>query len=143
MPRSSASADNASIGSITPCGYDGAEPTRSTVRSSIAAAMALASARMSAPTGTLTASTPRQCAALSNAAWAEVGRTMRGAVIAARSRCALTASMIDSVPPLVTTPPTSSSPPSRSAVMATISASSFVVLGHRSTCSGLCWECSA
>ena len=53
MPRSRASADSSSIGSITPCGYDGAEPTTSTVRSSIAAAMAPASARMSGPTGTL------------------------------------------------------------------------------------------
>ena len=31
-------------------------------------------------------------------------------------------------------------PPSMSAVMATISASYLIALGHRSACSGLAWE---
>ena len=105
--------------------------------------MAATSARMSGPTGTLTGSTPKQCAALSNAAWAVSGSTICGRSTAARSRWALTASMIDSVPPEDTTPATSSPPPSMSAVIATISASNLVALGHRSTCSGLLWECSA
>ena len=54
------------------------------------------------------------------------------------------ASRMESVPPEDTEPQTvvtpSGPPPSMSAVMATISASNLITLGHRSACSGLAWE---
>ena len=53
------------------------------------------------------------------------------------------ASRMLSVPPEVTVPQTFSSPPSIAAVMATISASYFVPLGHRSAWSGFDWDVSA
>ena len=69
----------------------------------------------------------------------------------AQSRYVFIAMRMLSVPPLVTVPQTSrwgswtraASAPSIAAVMATISASYFVALGHRSACSGLTWEFSA
>jgi hypothetical protein len=42
-----------------------------------------------------------------------------------------------SVPPELTVPHTPSTSPSMRAAIATISASNFTVLGHRSACSGL------
>ena len=62
MPRSAAAAATGGTGSMTPCAYDGAETTTSTVRSgasSTAAIIAAGSARKSGPTGTTTASTPK------------------------------------------------------------------------------------
>jgi hypothetical protein len=59
MSRAAASAAISSIGSMTPCGYCGAEPTTSTVFSSIAASIAATSARQSAPTGTRRLSSPK------------------------------------------------------------------------------------
>jgi hypothetical protein len=56
------------------------------------------------------------------------------------------ASRIDSVPPEVTVPQAgapASAPPSMAAVIETISASNFDVLGHRSVCSGFAWLNSA
>jgi hypothetical protein len=61
-PRAAASAASSVTGSTTPCAYDGALATTSTVRSrsaSTAAAVATGSARKSGPTGTTTASTPK------------------------------------------------------------------------------------
>ena len=55
---SAARAASSGIGSITPWGYWGAEPTTSTVRSSMRSAAASTSARQSAPTGTLRTSKP-------------------------------------------------------------------------------------
>ena len=66
--------DLAPIGSITPCGYAGAEPTSSTVFGVIAAAIAAASALKSAPTGTRTERTSKYAAPFSNAACALVGQ---------------------------------------------------------------------
>ena len=45
MPRSAAIAASSGMGSITPCAYDGAEPTTRTVEASTAAVMAGTSAR--------------------------------------------------------------------------------------------------
>jgi hypothetical protein len=59
MPRDAASAASSGIGSTTPCAYDGAEPTTSTVDPSTAAAVAATSARKSGPTGTTRAVTPK------------------------------------------------------------------------------------
>ena len=58
-PRAAAAAAISVTGSTTPCAYDGALATTSTVRSSIAAAIAPGRARKSAPTSTSTASTPK------------------------------------------------------------------------------------
>ena len=58
-PAAAAAAAISVTGSTTPWAYDGALATTSTVRSSIAAAIAAGSARKSAPTGTSTASTPK------------------------------------------------------------------------------------
>ena len=59
MPRDAASAASSWTGSTTPCAYDGAEPTTSTVDASMAAAVAATSARRSGPTGTTRAVTPK------------------------------------------------------------------------------------
>src|SRR4029077_12492626 len=59
MSRRAASAAISGIGSITPCGYCGADPTSNTVLSSMAASIAAASARQSAPTSTRRLSTPK------------------------------------------------------------------------------------
>ena len=58
------------------------------------------------------------------------------------------ASRMLSVPPEETVPATGAAgstcrAPSMSAVIATISASNFVALGHRSGCSGLLWDWTA
>ena len=58
-PQRSASAAISATGSITPCGYCGAEATRSTVLGETASAMAAGSARQSARTGTRTERTPK------------------------------------------------------------------------------------
>ena len=58
-PRSCAAAASSAIGSTTPWAYDGADPTTSTVLSSMAAAIAAASARKSGPTGTTRVPTPK------------------------------------------------------------------------------------
>ena len=58
-PRRSASAAISVTGSTTPWAYDGALATTSTVRSSIAAAIAAGRARKSSPTATTTGSTPK------------------------------------------------------------------------------------
>ena len=96
---------------------------------------------------------PKYCAALSNAACAVTGATISGSVMPrrprAQSRYVFIASRMLSVPPEETVPQTGrrgrprGRPPSMFAVMATISASNFVALGHRSGCSGLLCECSA
>ena len=66
-----------------------------------------------------------------NAACAVIGTTMRGAATSGRaSRAALTASRIDSVPPLVKMPGVASSPPSREATAPTTARSSATVLGN-------------
>ena len=58
-PRAAAAAAISVTGSTTPWAYDGALATTSTVSSSMASAIAAASARKSGPTGTRTASTPK------------------------------------------------------------------------------------
>ena len=59
-PRAAAAAAMGTTGSTTPCAYDGALTTTSTVRSSIAAAIAAGSAvNGPASTGTVTASTSK------------------------------------------------------------------------------------
>ena len=101
MPRSRASSESSPIGSIDAVRVATA-PSRRRAPSARRSRgrVAATSARMSGPTGTRTASTPRQCAALSKAAWAGLGQHhLRARRRPARSRCALTASMIDSVPP--------------------------------------------
>ena len=113
------------MGSITPCGYCGADPTTSTVFSVIAARIASTSARKSARTGIECTTRPNPCAALWNAACALFASTISGAVIprsfAPRSRAASTAIRMLSVPPEVMKPATCSSPCNRSAVMRTTS----------------------
>ena len=69
-PTLAASSATAAIGSTTPCGYCGAEPTTSTVWSSTAAAIASTSAAQSSATGVVTIGIPNRCADLWNAAWA-------------------------------------------------------------------------
>ena len=59
IPREAARAASDGMSSTTPCAYDGAEPTTSTVDSSMAAAVAATSARKSGPTGTTRAVTPK------------------------------------------------------------------------------------
>jgi hypothetical protein len=58
-PTSAASAASSGIGSMTPCGYCGAEPATSTVFSLTHAAIASTSARQSSRTGTLHTFTPK------------------------------------------------------------------------------------
>ena len=103
-----ASAAISGIGSTTPCGYCGAEPTTSTVFGPTAAAMASTSAVQSSRTGVVTTRMPNRWADLWNAAWALSARTISGAVtprsMRPRSRAARTAHWIDSVPPLVRNP---------------------------------------
>ena len=125
-PTVPASAAIAGMSSTTPCGYWGAEPTTSTVRSSTAAAMASTSAVQSSRTGTLWRRTPKRWAALWKAAWALSATTISGSVTPrsalARSRAAFTAHRIDSVPPLVRKPAAESGPWRSSAVHPTTSA---------------------
>ncbi len=59
IPRSWARAAMSAMGSTTPWGYDGAEPTTMMVESVQASASALTSTRKSAPTGTRTSSTSK------------------------------------------------------------------------------------
>ena len=120
-----ATAAMAGIGSITPCGYCGAEPTTSTVFGPTASAIASTSAVQSAPTGVVTMRMPNRCADLWNAAWALSATTISGAVMPRsarpRSRAASTAHWIDSVPPLVRKPAAVSGACSRPAVHPTTS----------------------
>ena len=61
IPRAAASAATSATGSRTPCAYDGAETTSSTVESVTAAAIASGAARkVRGSTGTVTTSTPRR-----------------------------------------------------------------------------------
>jgi hypothetical protein len=124
-PHSEASAARSGIGSITPCGYCGAESTMSTVFAVISAAIASTSARQSARTGTDRTSPPNECPALWNAACALLATTISGFVIPRsirpRSRAASTAMRMLSVPPDVMKPAVAASPWSRSAVMRTTS----------------------
>ena len=85
-PRSAASAAISGIGSITPCGKPGADPTTTAVRSVTAAASASVSARNPPSTGTRTSGMSKNRAALSNAAWAVTGATISGAAMPRRSR---------------------------------------------------------
>ncbi len=59
MPALAAAAAISVTGSTTPWAYDGALATTSTVRSSIAASIAVGTARNSSSTSTITASTPK------------------------------------------------------------------------------------
>ena len=59
IPRRNASAAMSAIGSITPCGYVGADPTTMIVSSVHAAASARPATRKSASTGTRTRSTSK------------------------------------------------------------------------------------
>ncbi len=59
MPRDRASSLSSSMGSMTPWGNDGAEPTMTTVSSVMAASVAATSARQSGPVGTWTISMPK------------------------------------------------------------------------------------
>ena len=131
-PRSSAAAAIGAIGSRTPCAYDGALATTSTVESSIAAAIAAGSARnVSGSTGTSILRSPNRCAALWNAACAVVGSTIDGEVISGwASRAASTASRHDSVPPDVTEPTTPGTSPSNAEASATRSFSMRSKLGN-------------
>ena len=78
--------------------------------------------------------------AFSKAEWTEMGTTMLGFVtprsVAARSRYALIARLMLSVPPDVTTPHASSPPLNMSTVMATISDSILRTPGKTPGCSG-------
>ena len=75
------------IGSTTPCGYCGADPTTSAVLPFTCAAIASTSARKSSSTGTVWTRTPKSWPALWNAACALAATTISGAVDAAlRSR---------------------------------------------------------
>ena len=80
IPRSAAAAASSSMGSRTPCGKVGADPTRATVLRVTARAMAATSARKSGPTGTRTSLIPKYWAALSKATWAVAGATTSGRV---------------------------------------------------------------
>ena len=68
MPRAAAAAASSSIGSISPVGKQGADPTSTMVESSTAAIMASTSARPSAATGTLRSSMAKYWQAFSKAA---------------------------------------------------------------------------
>ena len=91
----------------------------------------------------------KHSAALSKAVCAVAGATISGSRMPStsrpQSRWVFTASRMLSVPPEVTVPTTPgvSSAPSIAAVMATISASYFVVLGHSAECNGLVCELRA
>ena len=69
------------MGSMTPCGNDGADPTRAIVCFVMAPIVAVTSARWSSATGTLTSLMPKYLAALSKATCADVGTTSSGRVI--------------------------------------------------------------
>jgi hypothetical protein len=95
---------------------------------------------------TFTRRMPRRSHALSTAACADEAHTSSGEVIPCTSlhmsRCALMASMMLSVPPLVVHPQTSglapsAPPPMTCAAIATISASNFMQEGQISGCKGL------
>ena len=124
-PTLAASSAIAAIGSTTPCGYCGAEPTTSTVWSSTAAAIASTSAVQSSLTGTVTIGMPNRCADLWNAACADSATTIVPLAMPRsarpRSRAASTAHWIDSVPPLVRKPAAVDGACKRSAVHATTS----------------------
>src|SRR5690606_20354019 len=124
-PTEAASSAIAGIGSTTPCGYWGAAPTTSAVRSSTAAAIAATSAVQSSSTGVVVIGIPYMWAALWNAACAEMGTTIVPNSIPrstrARWRAASTAHWIDSVPPLVRNPAAEAGPLSNLAVQPTTS----------------------
>jgi hypothetical protein len=90
-------------------------------------------------------------AALSEAACAVTGATISGSAMPrrswAKSRWAFIASRMLPVPPELTVPttgvPAAWLAPSMDAVIATISASNLVALGHSSGCSGLPCDCAA
>ena len=85
-PCSAASAAISGIGSITPCGNVGAEPTTTAVRSVMASDMAARSALKSSSTGTRTSVMSKNLAALSNAACAVTGATISGSAMPRRAR---------------------------------------------------------
>ena len=99
-PRSAAAAAISVTGSTTPWAYDGALATTSTVRSSIAAAIAPAWARKSAPTGDQHRPRRRSSARPCGTPRAPCsGSTIRGRSMSGRaSRAPCTASSTDSVP---------------------------------------------
>ena len=122
------------IGSTVPCAYEDAEPTSRMVLSLTAARIAATSARMPGVTLVTIGRTPKYSAALRKAAWAVMGSTISGCVISgrcclAKSRAALTASRMLSVPPLVNAPTVPSPPPRCAAAMAMISFSKRSRLG--------------
>ena len=125
VDRSRPARRSSGIGSTTPCGYCGAEPTTSTVFGPTASAIASTSAVQSSRTGVVTMRMPNRCADLWNAAWALSATTISGAVtprsMRPRSRAASTAHWIDSVPPLVRNPAARRRPCSRPAVQPTTS----------------------
>jgi hypothetical protein len=114
------------IGSTTPCGNAGTEPTTITVSGVMAAAIACGSAVKSARNGVRIGVRPMKCAALSKAGCALVAITIWGVPIAGRrcrawSRAAFTARKMLSVPPVVMAPRANAPPCSRPRPIATTS----------------------
>ena len=117
------------MGSITPYGKHGAEPTSIMVFSSIRASMAATSARKSGPTGARRISRSMSRAALSKAGCRDSGATMLprkpGLPRCSRvqSRQVWTAWMMLSVPPVVMMPRPDSGAWNRSSAMSSTSSS--------------------
>ena len=146
---SAAIAASSSMGSMTPCAYEGAETTTNAVRSSIAALVASTSARnVTGSTGTWIGWTSNRWAAFRKAGWTVVGTTIVGCPCGSptlarqRSRAHRTARAQDSVPPLVIVPTSSGLPlPSRLRAAATKSFSTAAKLGNAVGSRPLtCWE---
>ena len=78
MPRACAIAPMASIGSMLPCGYSGAEPRIITVRLLISAGSCATSACSLSSSGSSRSFTPKYSAALNQATCAVVGTTISG-----------------------------------------------------------------
>ena len=138
------------IGSITPCGNVGAEPTTTTVSAVTAAAIASTSARKSGVDRDAPQLEPKYWRRLVERRVRGDRRTISGSVMPALARAvpvglhrqqdALGAAGGDRADHRASG---SAWPaPSMDAVIATISASNFVALGHRSGCSGLLCECA-